>query len=192
MGVVQGAKPFVRTQTRNEVLVVNENSMNTTAKEVALISQPSSVKIYSWAEGKKSGLEWDADMNEHEERRAKWDCKGNADPLIMEDGKIFAMVNGKKCGFEWLYNSVNYFMPWLLERYEQEQKAYKGELRAAWDCKGNADPLIIEDGKIYSMALDSKCGLEWDASEDKYEERKAKWDCKGNADPVVFWLLNVD
>merc|ERR1712232_1425802 len=79
-------------------------------------------------------------------------------------------------------------MPSLLGRYEHPHKGYDGELRAAWECKGNADKLIIEDGKIYSMVFDSKCGLEWDASEDEYEERKAKWDCKGNADPVWFWL----
>ena len=125
--------------------------------------------IVSIVDGKTCGLEWGGTLDSNNERNAKWDCSGTADPLIIEGTQIYSMADGKKCGLEWggTLDSNN-------------------ERNAKWDCSGRADSVIIEGNKIYSMADGKKCGLEWGGTLDSNNERNAKWDCSGSADPVVI------
>jgi len=135
------------------------------------------------------GLEWDYKMSGNE-RNAKFDCGGTADVvhieaetqfgLVMAAGaatrkwthkgsppavKIYAYADGQKCGLEW------------------DGSKSGNERNAKWDCSGSADPVTIENGKIYAVDSDgNKCGLEWDGSSGR--ERNAKWDCSGSADPL--------
>ena len=85
--------------------------------------------IYSMADGAKCGLEWaGGEASSGNERKAKWDCKGNADPVIIEGDKIYSMVDGAKCGLEWVGGDPG----------------SGNEREAKWDCKGNADTVTIE------------------------------------------------
>jgi len=125
--------------------------------------------VYAMAGGKKCGLEWDGNIVGNQERNAKWDCRGFADPVFISGDKIYAMANGKKCGLEWDGNIDG-----------------NQERNAKWDCRGFADPVIISGNKIYAMANGKKCGLEWSGNINENQERNAKWDCRGFADPVFM------
>ena len=64
--------------------------------------------------------------HKNNERNAKWDCAGNADPVVIEGNKIYSYVGGKM---------------WI----RMARRPHKNnERNAEWDCAGNADPVIIE------------------------------------------------
>ena len=69
----------------------------------------------------------------------------------------------------------------------------RGERNAKWQChvggrkyEMSADPIWMENNRIYTWDGSKKCGLEWDGSKDSRGERNAKWDCSGSADPVFI------
>ena len=82
--------------------------------------------IVSIVNGEICGLEWDGTLDENKERKAKWDCDGGGDPVIIEGNKIYSMAEGKKCGLEW---------DGTLDE--------NNERKAKWDCSGAADPIEI-------------------------------------------------
>ena len=64
----------------------------------------------------------------------KWDCSGNADPVVIEGNKIYSYAGGKKCGLEW----------------QGGKPDSSNHRNAKWDCSGNADHVVIEGNKIYT------------------------------------------
>ena len=85
--------------------------------------------IITKVSGKTCGLEWDATIDSSKERNAKWDCKGNADPIFIEGNKIYTNVEGEKCGLEW------------------DSSKNGNERNAKWDCQGRADSVEIIEVK---------------------------------------------
>ena len=157
-------------------------------------------------------------------RDAFWDCTGSADPVTIEGGKIYAdtmargvdatheydglwgSVNhaplpapGTKCGLQWdgelgtTLNAAN-DMSDPNARYDIGDN----ERHAKWNCKGSADPVTFETtsegDKIYALAHDTKCALEWGGElAGSRQVLEVKWDCgdastRGDAviiEPVV-------
>ncbi|UTW49939.1 phosphatidylinositol-specific phospholipase C domain-containing protein [Bacterioplanoides sp. SCSIO 12839] len=88
-------------------------------------------KLYS--HGGSCGLEWGG-VTSGSDRKAKWDCAGNADPLVITtkaDSNDVYIHASNGCGLEWSLTSVN------------------NEREAKWDCNGsvgdssNADSLTL-------------------------------------------------
>ena len=126
------------------------------------------------------GLEWHGDKGEGpgvggNQRLAKWDCKGYADPVFRNGNKICAMAEGEKCCLAWGQTWWRFYQ--------------SNALVAKWDCSsGGGDPVRIEDdGRIYSK---DNCGLQWVSGyggdfigdDDKY----AKWVCGANGDSISW------
>ena len=147
-------------------------------------------------------------------RDAFWDCTGSADPVTIEGGKIYAdtMARGVDATHEYdgLWGSVNHGLQWDGElgttlnaandmsdpnaRYDIGDN----ERHAKWNCKGSADPVTFETtsegDKIYALAHDTKCALEWGGElAGSRQVLEVKWDCgdastRGDAviiEPVV-------
>lgn len=126
------------------------------------------------------GLEWDANLNNNNERNAKFDCSGTADPIkftpieapvINSNGSV--SVRGRMysagCGFEW-DGAID----------------GEGERNAKWDCGGAADVMRITSASYGATAVlaSNSCGLEWSGKLDKDSERNAKFDCHPRFDEL--------
>ena len=64
------------------------------------------IRIYSWAQGEKCGLQWDEDAGTPStlgpnERVAKWDCHGDADPMLVANDRLWAWRGSEWCPLEW-------------------------------------------------------------------------------------------
>ena len=143
------------------------------------IGQSYPVVITTTVNGETCGLEWDNNRF-FNERNAKWDCTGNADPMALtvtdvtsDESKLivsgYLVAQGGKGALEWDSSKSSN------ERNAKFDENSSGDLITLW---------LVEDANlthIVTQASGQTCGLEWDARK-LSNERNAKWDCTPNMD----------
>ncbi|WP_105171908.1 alkaline phosphatase family protein [Pseudoalteromonas sp. T1lg24] len=172
--------------TELNTLLNNVQNRYLTQQSNIQVGQDVSLVITTEVNGETCGLEWDNNRF-FNERNAKWDCTGNADPMtftvtgITNDGnKLIAdgylVANGNKGAFEW--DSSKH----ANERNAKFDENSSGDLISIWLLND------INQTRIVTEASGQTCGLEWDASK-LSNERNAKWDCTPNMDTFRIELL---
>ncbi|WDE02131.1 alkaline phosphatase family protein [Thalassomonas actiniarum] len=145
------------------------------------------VLITANAKGTTCGLEWDADLI-FNERNAKWDCAGRADPMILKVNNVQQLTNGNKQVFATLVAQNG------KGALEWDADLIGGERNAKFDQNTAGDPLILNlngDANNSTITVEignGACGLEWD-NDLLGGERNGKWDCTPKMDPLRIELL---
>lgn len=140
-----------------------------------------SVKIFTTIEGRNCGLEWAGGKGDPvggNERLAKFDCAGNADPMcIIKTGSISTIstvAEGERCSLEWS------------EAMGSHTGINDNESLAKFDCDTKGDPLFISGNRISTIIKGQTCFLEWSAAfgggQVGANEKAAKFDCGSNGD----------
>ncbi|WDE09194.1 alkaline phosphatase family protein [Thalassomonas viridans] len=145
------------------------------------------VLITANVNGATCGLEWDADLI-FNERNAKWDCNGRADPMVLKVNKVVQLSDGNKQVFATLVAQDG------KGALEWDADLIGGERNAKFDQRTSGDPLIlnlssdVNSSTITAETGNGLCGLEWD-NDIRGGERNGKWDCAPRMDPLRIELL---
>ena len=153
------------------------------------------IRIFTIIDGKKCGLEWAGQKGGpvgDNERLAKFDCGGTADPLRISvsplpgfpspdnpkpEIRFFAKASGERCSLEWSsamggFTGIN-----------------GNESLAKFDCDTQGDPMIRSGDRIHTIINGQKCFLEWSANFSGGQlgpnERAAKFDCASQGDAMI-------
>ena len=103
---------------------------------------------------------------------AKWNCDGDRTKLYLDGNKVYAKINGTKCG--------------LRIGLGEEASTYLGSAdsrNAIFDCNGVADAVQYEDGHVFAKSsARTSCALDFHRSKGSLAElgpndRLALWRC---------------
>lgn len=107
------------------------DAINFVASSVPQVLAHGAVTINGWIYTKdgQCGLEWDGHLDGNNERNAKWDCSGRADPVTLTaTGTSGSMlVTSNNCGLEW-----------------SSQSSGNNEYNAKWDCSPRHDEVVMK------------------------------------------------